>query len=167
MKNWLLAIIGTSILSGCASVNGPKITYRTNIPLFYSSSITVRNSAGPDVVIVPQSRGDGFVAEYQLGKRTFRTLWLVREKIPTKLVELKHGETFTIPLGRNTTDRTVSIPFAVKVIERGKVIGSFSYCLSAYPYQDNVAELNFGPRALRALKQGDTGYQCGNRGYYW
>ena len=80
---------------------------------------------------------------------------------------LGHGETFTVPLGRNTTDRTISIPFAVKVIERGKVIGSFSYCLSAYPYRDNVAELNFGPRELQALKRGDIGYQCGNRSYYW
>ncbi len=167
MKNWFLGLSVLGILSGCASMNSPRVTIVSNIPFFYSSSITVRNSAGPKVVIVPQSRGDGFVAEYKLGKRTFRSLWLFPEKIPTKLVELKHGETLTVPLGRNTSNQTVSIPFAVKVIEDGAVLGSFSYCLSAYPFQDNVAELNFGPRELQELKQGYTGYQCGNRGYYW
>lgn len=173
MKNWildakwLLTAIGLAILSGCASLQLPKVTVYTNIPFFYNSGITVRNSAGAGVVLIPQSRSDGFVAEYKLGKRMWQSLWLFHEKIPTKLVQLKHGETFTIPLYRNLSDRTVYIPFAVKVVEKGKVLGSYSYCVSAYPGQDNNLEFNFGPRELQALKEGYTGYSCGSGGYFY
>ena len=165
MQNWLLATLSLIILSGCASVNSPQVTVNTNIPFFYSSGITVRNSAGSNIVIVPQSLGNGFVAEYKKGK--WQWSCLCYEKIVTKLVELKNGETITLQLYRNTSNRTVRFPFAVKVIERGKVLGSYSYSVSVYPGQDNYLEFNFGPRELRALKQGNTGYQCRNNGFGW
>ncbi len=167
MRNLLLTWLGefvgiclALILSGCASVELPKATVYTNIPFFHQNGITVRNSAGPDVVITPQSRGDGFVAEYRYGKRMWQYLWLCREKIPTRLVTLKHGESITIPLDRNLSDRTVYIPFAVRVEQGGRILGSYSYCVAAHPSQDNNLEFNFGPRELRALKQGNTGYTC-------
>ncbi len=166
MRNLLLAwfgeFVGISlvlIFSGCASIEAPKATVYTNIPFFHNSGITVRNSAGPDVVITPQSRGDGFVAEYRYEKGSLKTLWIPK-KIPTKLVTLAHGESVTIPLYRNHTDQTVYVPFAVKVIQGKGVLGSYSYCVAVYPGQDNNLEFNFGPRELQALKQGNTGYPC-------
>lgn len=167
MKNWFPTVVVLGILSGCASVQSPKATIYTNIPFFYNSGITVRNSGGEGVVLTPQSRGNGFVAEYKLGKRTSQSLWLFREKIPTKLVELKHGETITLPLDRNNTNRTVYIPFAMKVVENGKVLGSYSYCVTVYPGQDNSLEFNFGPRELENLKRGYTGHSCSSYGYSW
>lgn len=167
MKNWLLALFSILALSGCATVSEqmPKVSAQTNIPFFFSSVIKVYNSAGQGVVIVPQSRGDGFVAEYRYGKRMWQYLWLKREQIPTKLVALSFGESITLPLYRNTSQYSVTIPFAVKVLEHGQVVGFYNYCVSVPPYQNASFDFNFGRRELEALKSGNTGSQC--NGYGW
>ena len=162
-----MAVISTVILSGCASLGAyvPKATVDTNIPFFYHAVVKVYNSAGQGVVLVPQSRGNGFVAEYRYGKRMWQYLWLCREKIPTKLVTLAHGESMTLPLPLNTGQQAVRIPFAVKVIEKGKVLGFYNACLTIYPGETMSFDFNFGRRELQELKDGYTGNQC-NRNYW-
>lgn len=155
------------ILSGCASVGMPKATVYTNIPLFYNSVIKVYNSAGPGVVITPQSRGDGFVAEYRYEEGSWKNLWIFRKKIPTKLVTLANGQSMTLPLYRNTTRYTVQVPFAVAVYERGEFVGFYTQCYQVYPYRDASFQFNFGKKELEALGRGYTGRTCNNYGGWY
>ncbi|MDP3999459.1 MAG: hypothetical protein Q8P76_02600 [bacterium] len=167
MKKYLLAIALPVIFSGCAALSGtfPKTAISTNIPLFFRAAITTYNSNHPSVEIIPELAGRGYVAEYRDGKRLWHTLWLAKEKIPTKAVTLKGGQSATLPLPLNTGDRGMDVPFVLRVSENGKFIGFYSYCVRIYPSQNTSAEFNFGPRELADLKNGHTGYQC-RRGFW-
>lgn len=158
MKNLFLAVIGMVIFQGCATLNYPMVSMNTNLSFLKSSggikSVTIRNSAGPDVVLVPQSLGNGFVVKYKEGKRKMK-----------RLLTLKHGESTTVRLYHSTGSRmtyAVYVPFAVLVIVRGEVLGSYSYCIAIHPGQDSYQEINFGRHQLREMKQDFTGYQCQN-----
>lgn len=174
MKNLMLAVISMTVMvwvSGCASVGAhiPRATVYTNVPFLGGYDvIKAYNSAGPTVVLVPQSRGDGFVAEYRYEKGSWKNLWIFRKRIPTKLVTLANGQSMTLPLYRNTTRYAVQIPFAVAVYERGKFIGFYTECYRVYPNRNNSYQFNFGKKELQALKRGYTGRTCNNYGggYY-
>lgn len=162
MKKSLICLIGGLFMTGCAHL--PRGTVQTNLPIFYRNSMTVYNSAGPSVVIIPQSRGSGFVTEYKLGNRNPWCLWLCREKTPIAIAVLAHGQSLTIPLFRNWDDHAVLVPFSLRVFQNGKVVGFYNQCFSVPSNQNAFFEINFTKYDLEALKRGYTGQQCRN---YW
>lgn len=169
-------LLGIFALSGCAA-SWPKATLSSNIPFFYGGVIQVQNSV-PNTVIIPQSRGDGFVIEVSTGKRSPWCLWLCRERIPIRVATLIIGQSLTLPLYRNTNNQTVYIPFAVKVIEaqrdeeteevQTEIIGFYNECYAVPPYRDSNFTFNFDPPKMEALKRGYTGHGCGGSySYFW
>lgn len=147
--------------SGCASLpQGSLVTVRTTGFTLNRSAVNVYNNAGKNVTVQPFSSGEGFVSEYRLGKRDWACLWLCREKIPTKVFVLKHGDHLRIPMRMNLTGqyRQESIGFLVK--EKGRSVGTYSYCVYA-PHDRTITEdLHFGKQELAALKQGYSGRPC-------
>ncbi|MBI4992401.1 MAG: hypothetical protein HZB99_04255 [Candidatus Harrisonbacteria bacterium] len=134
----------------------------TNIPFFFNNTIEVQNSAGQQIVIVPKNAEGEFAAEYKYGERIWWTLWIIREKIPTKILGLSHGQHITLPLYYGTSQYTVEVPFSVRVIEDGKVLGFFNDCYSVYPQRSNRFTFHFGREELRRIKRGDPGRLCSN-----
>lgn len=146
----------------------PKVTVQTNIPFFYRSGITIYNSAGQGVIIIPESRGYGFVAQYRKEKeRDPAWLWLRRKRTPVERVVLEYGESFNIPLHKNLTNYTIEVPITLKVIENGEMVGFYNQCYYASPNRDSYFDLNFTKRDLKGLKYGYIGNECGRGGISW
>lgn len=127
----------------------------------WGSQVFVHNSAGKNVVIVPMDRGQGYPAEYELGKRNPWYLGLRRREKTTKVFALRNGETIAVPLIANTAgyyQRKMTLE--VTVSENGKFLGKYFFCLSA-PIRAIVTEyLIFGRTELLDLKKRNSGYPC-------
>ena len=163
MKRLGLVLPCFAILTmGCAAVSNhsPKVMVYTNIPFFFNNTIEVQNSAGEKVIIIPKNSGGEFAAEYKDGERIWWTLGIIREKIPTKILSLGHGQYVTLPLYHGTSEYTVYAPFSVKVMENGKVLGFFNDCYSIHPRRNNRLTFHFGREELQRVKNGDHGRLC-------
>lgn len=172
LKIMLLAVV-CGLLSGCAGISAhlPKATLDTNIPFFYRSGITVYNSSSPDIVVIPQSRGDGFVSEYQYGERDPWCLWLCRKKVSATIISVGFGQSAHLPLLMNLNQNTVYTPFSLKVLRKMKngwrVIGFWNQCFAVPPSQDIYFDLNFSKRELEAMSRGYNGQQCSGYGGWY
>lgn len=169
LQNFCLSMLFAISLSGCSLM--PRATLQGNIPFFYGGVITIYNSAGKNIVLVPQSQNNGFPVEYKYGKRRWYNLGM-REKIVTKVAGIRNGESLVLPIYRNTTRTTVYVPVAVKVLRikngKTKVLGFYNFCCAVPPNRDSNFDINFGKRELQQLKSGYTGQGCNScGGYSW
>ena len=155
--------------SGCGTLQqGTRVQVKTTGFSLYRSEIMVYNNAGPGVDVIPFSRGAGFVAEYRVGKRKLICLGLCREKIPTKIFAVKHGQSLRIPMRMNLTGRTMEQSIGLKVTQNGRDVGTYVQCVYVPNETAVTRDVVFGKEELRQLKEGDSGRPCGGYGYaYW
>lgn len=155
--------------SGCGTLRqGTRVRVETTGFSLYRSEIMVYNNAGPGVDVIPFSRGAGFVAEYLIGKRKPVCLWLCRKKTPTKIFAVKHGQSLRIPMRMNLTGRTMEQSIGLKIVQNGRVVGTYAQCIYVPNERAVTRDVVFGKEELRRLKQGDAGQPCGGYGYgYW
>ncbi len=170
MKKMAFLCALAAFASGCTGMmpKGSKIQIPHNGNGFFRSSITMSKSAGKSVVIVPFSRGNGFVSEYKLGKRQWWCGWLCREKIPTKVFALAHGEHLTTPLLLNASTYTEFLTIGFKVYERNRLIGEYLACVDIPPGNPIHAQRSFTKGNLAAVKRlGSAGNPCQSGRWYW
>lgn len=156
--------------SGCSGTmpRGTKIQIPHNGNGFFRSSLTISNSAGNSAVVVPFARGEGFVSEYTLGKRKWWCAWLCREKTPTKVFALAHGQQLTVPLLLNTTTYYASMTVGFKVYERNRLIGEYFTCVEIPPGRPVHYQRSFDRSHLAAVRRrGSAGNTCQSNGWYW
>ena len=167
IKKLLILALISAFSSACATLpEGTRIKIPNVGNSFFRSKITVYNSAGQSVVVVPFSQGAGFVSEYQLGKRNPLCLWLCREKIPKKIFALCHGQHLTVPLLLNTNGNySVPVSISLKVYQNNKPLGTYLYCAYVPPGRQISEDLVFDQEKLNALKNGNYGNLC--RNYWW
>jgi len=170
MRNLAFLLALAAFTSGCTGLmpKGSKIQIPHNGNGFFRSSLTMSNAAGQSVVIVPFSRGEGFVSEYTLGKKKWWCGWLCREKIPTKVFALAHGQQLTIPLLLNTTTYYTSLTVGFKVYERKRLIGEYLTCVDVPPGRPMHTQRSFDKSHLAAVKRlGSAGNGCNSGKWYW
>jgi len=163
---FLVSLLFTNALAGCSGIRlrpeGTKITV-SSAGEHWGSQAIIYNNAAKNVIIVPKERGNGFPAEYELGKKSLWCLGLCRKTKIKKLFALSYGEQIAVPLIANTTDpywRKMTLELAV--LENNQLIGSYFVCLVA-PVRATVTEtVIFGKKELHSLKIGNHGYACQN-----
>ena len=158
----LLFIIAL-LASGC----GTRLMVRTTGFNIHPSQITVFNNAGPNVTVQPFSKGEGFVAEYREGKPSPWFLWMRREQIPTKVYVLAHGQHLVIPVRLNNSRYYRDESISLLVRQNGKIVGTYTYCVSIPPSRQVTQDIPFGPYELYELKRGNPGNPCRSRGGWW
>lgn len=161
-----LYLLIISLIPGCASLpphmrsEGTKIT----VPpagRHWGSQVFVHNGAGRNVVIVPMDRGQGYPAEYELGKRDPWYLGLRRKEKTTKVFALRNGETIAVPLIANTASYYQrKMTLEVAVVENNQFLGKYFFCLGV-PIRAVVTEyVIFGKQELLDLRRRNSGYPC-------
>src|SRR3989344_8084649 len=169
-EDFLMKLIRVALLfaiallaSGC----GTRLLVRTTGFNIHPSQITVFNNAGPSVTVQPFSKGEGFVAEYREGKASPWCLWMCREQIPTKVYVLAHGQHLVIPVRLNNSRYYRDESISLLVRQNGKIVGTYTYCVSIPPSRQVTQDIPFGPYELYELKRGNPGNPCRSRGGWW
>jgi hypothetical protein len=170
MRNLTFLLTLVAFASGCTGMmpRGTKIQVPHNGNRLFRSSLTMSNSAGNGVVIVPFTRGEGFVSEYTLEKRKWWCGWLCREKVPTKVFALTYGQQLTVPLLLNTTTYFTYLTVGFKVYQRNQLIGEYLTCVEIPAGQPVHCQRAFDRSHLAAVKRrGSAGATCQSNGWYW